>query len=50
MRIGLVKEALAKSTPEIAALVRAAATKLQKSGALVEEVSLDMSEIGNVPR
>ena len=46
MKIGLVKEGLAKSTPEVAAVVREAATKLREAGAIVEEVSMQTFDIG----
>ena len=46
MKIGLIKEALAKSSPEVAAAVRKAADELQEAGAIVEEVSLETFDVG----
>ena len=46
MKIGLIKETLSRSTPEVAAVVREAAGKLEEAGALVEEVSLEHIDIG----
>ena len=46
MKIGLVKEALVKSSPEVAAVVRQAAAELEKAGATVEEVSLETFDVG----
>ena len=46
MKIGLIKETLARSTPEVAAVVRKAAGTLQEAGALVEEVSLENIDTG----
>ena len=50
VKIGLVKESLDSCEPEVANVVKEAAAKLQKAGALVEEVSVASGHMGETSR
>ena len=50
VKIGVVKESLDSCEPEVANVVKEAAAKLQKAGALVEEVSVASGHMGKTSR
>ena len=46
MRVGVVKEGFPGMEPDVDAMVREAAYKLQEAGALVEDISIPLHTVG----